>query len=78
MGFPTLSADSMYTASRHATSILVDAIKDASPFEPSLHEDLVLVASRHYQKQLDAENRDLFTAVCSELDPSRQQALKRS
>jgi len=56
----------------------VGAIKDASPFEPSLHEDLLLVARRRYQKQLDAKNRDLFTAVCSELDPSHQRALKCS
>ena len=47
---PVTSADSMYAASIHATGILVDAITAASPLEPSVNEDLILVSQRHHQE----------------------------
>ena len=78
VGLPTMSADSMYAASRHAASIIVEAIVDGCSFKPSLHEDLVLVVQRHYQKQLDVNCDTLFSDICSELDPIHRHALQRS
>ena len=75
---PVTSADCKYAASRHATGVLVDVIIAGSPLEPSVHEDLVLVARRHHQKQLDSEYDLLFSDICLELDPFRSRALKRS
>ena len=51
----------MYAASRHVTGILVDAITEGPPLEPTVYEDLVLVAQRHHRKQLDATVRTYDT-----------------
>ena len=75
---PTVSANFLYAASRHATEVIVSAIKDATPFEPSVHDDLVFVAQRHYQKQLDVRQEALFSEVCQELDPLHQHAVRRA
>ena len=75
---PTVSANFLYAASRHATEVIVSAIKDATPFEPSVHDDLVFVAQRHYQKQLDVRQEALFSEVCQELDPLHQRAVRRA
>ena len=75
---PVTSADLMYTASQHATGILVEAIIAGSPLETTVHEDLVLVARRHHQRHLDARYDALFSTLCLELDPLHSRALKRS
>jgi len=69
LDLPTVSANSLYAASRHATEVIVSAITVATPFEISVHDDLVFVAQRHYQKQLDAMQEALFSEVCLGLDP---------
>ena len=75
---PTVSANFLYAAFRHATEVIVSAIKDATPFEPSVHDDLVFVAQRHYEKQLDVRQEALFSEVCQELDPLHQRAVRRA
>ena len=40
----TVSANSLYAASGHATEVIVSAIISATPFEPSVHDDLVFIA----------------------------------
>ena len=49
----------------------MDALTAASPLEPSVHEDSVLVAQRQHQKQLNAKYDALFSTLCLLLDPPR-------
>ena len=67
LDLPTVSANSLYAASRHATEVIVSAIISATPFEPSAHDDLAFVAQRHYRKQLDTNHEALFSKICLEL-----------
>ena len=78
LDLPTVSANSLYAASRHATAVIVGAITAATPFEISVHDDLVSVTQRHYQKQLDAEHEALFSEACLELDPLHQSAVRHA
>ena len=78
LDLPTVSANSLYAASRHATEVIVSAITVATPFEISVHDDLVFVAQRHYQKQLDAMQEALFSEVCLGFDPIHLRAVKRA
>ena len=78
LDLPTVSANSLYAACRHATEVIVSAIISATPFEPSAHDDLVFVAQRHYQKQLDTNHEALFSEICLELDPLHQRAVERA
>lgn len=64
------------TVSWHATEVIVGAIPTATPFEISVHDDLVLVTQRHYRKQLDAKQEALFSEICLGLDPLHQHAVK--
>ena len=78
LDLPTVSANSLYAASRHATEAIVSAIISATPFEPSVHDDLVFVAQRHYRKQLDTNHEALFSEICLELDPLHRRAIERA
>ena len=64
-------ANSLYAASRHATEVIAGAIKDATPFEPSVHDDLVLLLSVTIRNNL-ISGKTLFSEVCQELDPLHQ------
>ena len=78
LDLPTVSANSLYAASRHATEVIVSAIISATPFEPSVHDDLVFIAQRHYRKQLDTNHKALFSEICLELDPLHRRAIERA
>ena len=41
LDLPTVSANSLNAASRYATEVIVSAIISATPFEPSVHDDLL-------------------------------------
>ena len=73
LDLPTVSAYSLYAASRHATEVIVSAIISATPFEPSVHDD-----QRHYRKQLDTNHEALFYEICLELDPLHRHAFERA
>ena len=78
LDLPTVSANSLYAASGHATEAIVSAIVFTTPFESTVHDDLVSVAQRHYRKQLDANHDALFSEVCLKLDPLHRHAVKRA
>ena len=78
LDLPTVSANYLYAASRHATEVIVSAIISATPFEPSVHDDLVFVAQRHYRKQLDTNHEAWFSEICLELDSLYRCAVTRA
>ena len=72
---PTASAVDLYTASRHATQVIVSAIKQACSFQISIHDDMVFAAQKAYQQLLDRTHNDLFSMISSSFDQTHQRIL---
>ena len=50
LSVPTASAVDLFTASRHATRVIVGAIKQACQFQISVHDDIVFTAQKAYHQ----------------------------
>ena len=66
--FPIASDVDLYTVSRHATQVIVDAIKKACSFQISVHDDMVFTAQKTYQQLLDHTLNGLFSTISSNFD----------
>ena len=75
---PTASAVDLYTASRHATQVIVSAIKQACSFQISVHDDMVFAARKAYQQLLDRAHNDSFSLISSSFDQTHQRVLQRA
>ena len=75
---PKHLAGPMYDASRYATHCMVDSIQGSPGFELDVHDDNVNSTHRNYKKTCDDFFNDLFSVVCSKLDPPHARALQRS
>ena len=73
---PTASAVDLYTASCHATQVIVSAIKQACSFQISVHDDMVFAAQKAYQQLLDHTHNYLFSMIPSGFDQTHQCVLQ--
>ena len=78
VALPTQTADSMYNASRHATTVLVHAIQEAVPFHPCEHTEMVFSARSSYHQKVNQTSESLFQSILPEFDPHRQRAINRA
>ena len=74
----TASAVDLFTASRHATQVIVGAIKQACQFQVSVHDDMVFSAKKAYHQLLERSHNDLFSVVLSGFDSTHQRVLQRA
>ena len=68
LSVPTASAADLFTASRHATQVIIGAIKQACQFQISVHDDMVFSAKKAYHQLLECSHNDLFSVVLSGFD----------
>ena len=61
-----------------ATHTIVDSIRNSLGFKLDVHDDNVISAHRNYQQTCDGLFTDLFSAICSKLDPLHAHALQRA
>ena len=75
---PNHLAKTLYDASRSATHTIVDSIRNSLGFELDVHDDNVISAHINYQRTCDGLFTDLFSAICSKLDPLHARAVQRA
>ena len=75
---PNHLAKTLYDASRSATHTIVDSIQHSLGFELDVHDDNVISAHRNYQRTCDGLFTDLFSTICSKLDPLQACAVQRA
>ena len=78
LSVPTASAVDLFTASRHATQVIVGAIKQACQIQISVHDDMVFSAKKAYHQLLERSHNDLFSVVLSGFDSTHQRVLQRA
>ena len=78
LSVPTASAVDLFTASRHATQVIVGAIKQACQFQISVHDDMVFSAKKAYHQLLERSHNDLFSVVLSGFHSTQQRVLQRA
>ena len=78
LSVPTASAVDLFTASRHATQVIVGAIKQACQFQISVHDDMVFSAQKAYHQLMECSHIDLFSVVLSGFDSIHQRVLQRA
>ena len=78
LSVPTASAVDLFTASWHATQVIVGAIKQACQFQISVHDDMVFSARKAYHQLMELSHNDLFSVVLSGLDLTHQRVLQRA
>ena len=67
-----------FSASQHATQVIVTAIKGAGTFELDSHEFMLFEAREEYTRLLHVKHTDLFDHICSQMDPIHYRALLRA
>ena len=78
LSVPNASAVDLFTASQHATQVIIGAIKQACQFQISVHDDTVFSTQKAYQQLLECTHNDLFSVALSGFDSTHQCVLKRA
>ena len=78
LSVPTASSVDLFTASRHATQVIVGAIKQVCQFQISVHDDMVFSAQKVYHQLMEHRRNDLFSVVLSGFDSTHQCVLQRA
>ena len=78
LSVPTASAVDLFTASRHATKVIIGAIKQACQFQINVHDDMIFSAQKAYHQLMEHSHKDLFPVVLSGFDSTRQCVLQRA
>ena len=75
LSVPTASAVDLFTASQHATQVIVGTIKQACL---SVHDDMVFSSQKAYHQLMECSHNDLFSVVLSGFDSTHQCVLQRT
>ena len=75
-----MSTSLNFSASQHATQVIVTAIKGVGTFELDSHELMLFEARKEYTRLLHVKHTDLFDHTCSQVavDPIHHHALLRA
>ena len=75
---PKHLANPLFNASRFATRVIVDSIRNVQPFELDVHDDIIIFAHRDYQRVCDSLFNDMVSEISSKLNPPHLHALQRA